>query len=737
MIAPLLPLLLACAPQDADAARLSLRAVYRRGDPLALAVAPDESRAWVVEGTRVALLDLSEGTLDEELASVGLDVPPVDLDAGTDDLLVAGGEVGLWRLAFADGALTARRVERREGALATAVARTADEVLALWQGEAARLATYDRATLAPRRDVELPEGEPVALAVDGATAWVALGTGGLARVDLGADEPRAEPGPAVLGSAGATRYVRDVAIADGVVYAACDEMGVARIGPDVPRGAPWAVTPARLGAGVYAVRVAARGGTVVVGTSRGPARAADGAPYGFLGTIGWDLSVGGVPRSSYERGEEDLLVVLDDVDGTLRERARHVLRPSGWRSLALGDGRTYEQHHLIGAVVRALDGAEQRTVARRRPFGHPCIDGVTSAVDPDLILFGVDPQGAVPRGLLRLDADGEVRPVESLDGLRLPILHYGARWVDAARGCEWFVGGYGFCWYLLRVVHEAGKDPKVTWWRLQPPEDADGERGHTYLRSALVGDRLLLTRAHTRFGLVLCSAAAVTALAVESPPGLLLELPDALQVETHAAGLPGPPRTWGAAPVEASDGRTLVALAAGCDGEGRARALVLALGDEPGAAPRRVAELSLGRARGQALAVAAARVGGRAVALVADVGGALALLELEGADGPRIADLWRGPRNPYGGPDGTPEPVLDVEVTSAGDVLAAGGHRGLLRFAVVPGHVPRLELRERVDTPGWAAGVHVQELGDETRVLVGDQRAGLRVYDLAPAQKRK
>jgi len=114
--------------------------------------------------------------------------------------------------------------------------------------------------------------------------------------------------------------------------------------------------------------------------------------------------------------------------------------------------------------------------------------------------------------------------------------------------------------------------------------------------------------------------------------------------------------------------------------------------------------------------------------LISDFAGALLVLDVTRPAEPRRVAEWRSPPNPF---DGRPDHALDLalERSADGRVLAwvAGGRRGLLRFDVSAperGLAPDLV----VDTPGWAAGVHLARDARGRFLLVGDQKAGLRLY---------
>ena len=117
---------------------------------------------------------------------------------------------------------------------------------------------------------------------------------------------------------------------------------------------------------------------------------------------------------------------------------------------------------------------------------------------------------------------------------------------------------------------------------------------------------------------------------------------------------------------------------------------------------------------------------GRALAFVGDRGGSISAIDVTVPERPVRLHDWLGPPNAF---DGVRDGVLDLALhgTDPPVLLAALGRAGVAEFMLTTLD-ERLEVRALHDTPGWAAGLFVDERLSPPRILVGDQKAGLRVY---------
>jgi hypothetical protein len=732
--------------------------VYPFADPNALAVSPDETRAYSGEGASIAVLDVAVLPLTEAsvLARVPVEASILALACTETRLFVAGGRFGLLVSERESLGAPWRTIDDVPDKPCMDVVVESGRVSALFGAAgASELRVYAEGSLEPVGRLALDDGTALAIDVEDALAAVALGPGGLVLLDLSGDRPivLARADRAAFATAepdgGAWASVRDVAIVSGDVFAAVDGAGLARVCAHAP-GEPLtiALTPIGVaGKRNYASRVDARGGLVVVGSHGAPVAVQDGAPYHALGWIDHDLKVGGVASDSYARGAGEALSVFLDRDHVLEPRTT-ARSEGGWRSLVLGRERLYEQHIGTGLRIRALrgsDGPERAApasandepptvLATRTPLGFPAVDGVVSLVDPSLILFGTDPAGSRPAGLLRLSADGLAVVPGTVD--RPLGLTAGAQWVDAEHGDEWLVAGFDRGWSLYRI--DVTAPARSRRWTLVAPEGPDGTRGHDYFFSAIAGDVLFLSRSSSRFGLLGVSAGALTA-AARATRTPRLELDPLFVARTHENGVRARSRTWRLAPYDAPDGRLVVAVAQGFESDPAhpdTDRATLALYDVTGAADGVVRLVGIARGLepdGLAVALDVAALGERHYAFVADLTHGVLVVDVTNPEAPvHVAD-WRTPVHPF---DGRREHVIDLAVERLGpslDVWLACGRLGLVRLAATIAEDGALQLveRQRIETPGFAEGVFV--VADRAgaggrRVLVGDQKCGLRVY---------
>lgn len=732
-----------CAPEPARNGRLELIAAQRAGDPLALALVPGAGdaparEALLVEGSQLVRLELGHGGALTERARLAFDLSPLDLACSRERLFVAAGSAGLWAVDLTPDLRPPRPVAEPPGEC-TAVALAGGRLLAAFTADGrSELWILDEGELAILQRVDLPRGTPFAIAAREDRVWLALGEGGLVRVELdGEGPPRVVRGPDLsnlpvpAGFRLARGLARDLALGDEQLYVAADSAGLVAIDlcDDWGGATPLEVLPVHApGKAAYALRVAAEGRRVAVGALRGPARAADGAPYGFFGAIGLELEVGGVATEDYPLGDAERLLLFEHGAGGLVRRGLATLPPCGWRTLELDGERVFAMHLLQGLVVRDATRPALPVIAGRRERGLPAVDGGFGLTDPELVVFGVDSEGAITGGLHRILGDGRIEASPGTEDSLARNLTIGAQWLDPERGCEWFLGGGGFSWWLQRL--EPGTPPSISHWEVRPPEDLEGQRGHTYFHSAVEGDLLLLTRSHSRFGLLSASTAELTRRALGTAPGGVLELDALHQLETHAEGSAERPLTWRVSLTRTVGDRRLALVAAGAHADpssselGRARALVFELPEEERAAPRLVAQLAGAAPRGMALAIEGLRVGERQLALVVGLSGELNVFDVTRPGDARRIATWTAPENPH---SGRPEPLLDLAVDERSHtVFLAAGRLGLVRVDLTDPEAPRTV--QVLDTPGWCAGVCYDERDGRARLAVGDQKGGLRVY---------
>jgi hypothetical protein len=725
-------------PAAADA-ELELVASYPYGDPATATVSTDEKLAFVAEGASITVLDLVPNP-PTELRRIPVNASILGLLQVHERLFVCGGSHGLLVIDLTATSAGARVLDDIGEAVCTDAVRFGDRLavtFALREGSQLRL--YDLATLKHAETVPLPPGRAYALATDGDSLCIAMGTGGLVRVDFElASRPRMLPGPrgaAVFppfeGFQLEPGLVRDVAILGRTLFAAVDAAGLASLSLDDPWLPDMPVTVSPLTTGgtpAYGVRVDAAHGRLAIALARTSVRQLEGAPYHPNGIVGTNLNVGGVNRRKAPTGSSEALVLFDTSSGTL-ERTVHELPGGGWLSLTLGRERIYEQHLGLGFMIRSVEGDEQGTVLyQRRPGGIPAIDGVTSIGDPRLVLFGTDFAGSTLAGVPRIDPDGSIQALPGeLDSLGLIV---SSQWLDD-EGTEWFMGGGPLAWNLWRL--EAGDLPRFSRWELIPPADERGVRGHTYFNSALYGDLLLLTRHGASTGALSYSAKAITDAARAVPAGSPLELTPLFELSTHDGGKRR--STWRTDFVTLEKGRKIAAMAAGFDSDPESpthrlsRIVLFDVTQGTNAAPKFLAAAH-GPEPGHAISIKLARYGDRALAFVGDLATGMLVFDITRPRKPRLTGRWHAPISPY---DGQGANVLDVELAKAGGrrvAYLAAGREGLVSVDVTDPDSFELPTIATIDTPGLASGVAKTRIDGRRLLIVGDQRAGLRVYAL-------
>lgn len=694
------------APGEPLADELAPLGRWTRGDPIALALAPDGERLWRVDGARASAWRV-DGARLEELRAFDVVGPVFALFEHDQRLLLACGERGLVAFDLRDDTPEPRVLWREPGRWCTDL-EARDGVL--WSTFAAlddsRLVALDATTFAHAASFELETGTAWAVAARGRRAWVALGAGGLARAELG--EHVALPGPDLPDAEWGT--VRDVALAEDVLVAACDGLGLLTIALDAPWGptAEFEGLPLELeGRPTYAARVAADGARIAVGTNLAPVAAQEGAPYGLVGRIDARLRVGEIDPASYTAGRGEGWFSFERADGAWVERARATGR-GGWRSLVLAGDTSFEQHLGTGLVVRrASDGVE---LVRDAPEGLAVVSGTLALDDPDLLLVGNDSAGSRPGGWPRL-ANARIDVPDDARGLEPLGLLAGPQWRDGA-GRAWCLFGTPVAWSLWQV--DAAHPKASRHWPVPAVPDGEGESGSGYFSGALVGDTLVLSRARSREGLALASARELVEQALATPAGEPLTLRVHGTVRTHAdAGLDAC-FTWEPA-LDAARGLAVAPCGFGADG--RARWLVVDVAAEP---PRVVSELSGELDAGHA--VACALDGVRLVAV--DLMGDVLAFDLADPARPRRTGRWSAPPDAF---DALAPNLLDVELVPAVDgttrAWIAAGRAGLVHLTLDAAGA--LAFERRLPSDGWVACVR---LAPGERLLVGDQKGGARLY---------
>lgn len=645
----------------------------------------------------------------------------------------------------------------------TAVALSDQLLLATFASEReSELRVYLRGTHQIAGKVTI-SGRALDVAVNGPFAYLAMGQVGVVRADLRfLKQPKLARGPdlTIVQLPDHFRlkrgFAREVAVGGTHLYVAADAAGLVDIDLEKPWGTleSFDARPlAFLGRMAYAVRVDARGDQVVVGTARLPALVGDGAPTGLLGGRNWDLSSGDVPAGDWQPGASEALWVFRRPNGgELELAAIEPIEDSSWRSLTLRGRRVYELHAKLGVVVREI-AIEPRLaqagdakvplqgtvtiVGRRKSRGLACLDGKPSLQDPRLFLFGVDPHGCDGKGFLRMAQGEKLQPVPELVQQPSVGTSVGAQWPDAMASREWFMSGGTRAWRVNRFTHRP--KVRVDSWELVPPEPPDaglgGSRGRSVFHSAADGDLILATRDGTRFGLVGYSIKHLERVLGEGTPGGRVMAKPLWQLQTHFEGERPTCSTWRVKVFALEDGRRIAAIAAGANTDPESEhfeAPQLVLYDvTSGSAttPRKLAVAWGDEKQGLAVSVDVCQIRNRSYAAVATSGGQLLIFDVNVPDRPRLVRSFRAPTSTY---DGRREGLFDVEIatdpaSSRSFAYLAAGRAGLIRVEL-SATGDDLAPDTLLDTPGWASGVASTVIGGERYWLVGDQRAGLRLY---------
>ncbi len=722
-----------------------LRAFYGFGDPSALAVNAAETRAYVGESAAVSVLDLT--TLTDPLppsavlARVHVDAAVVGLtlDETNQRLLVAGGSFGLASLDLASATLPMTVHDDAGDLVCFEAALSASHVVAVFGAkDASELRVYDRATLAPVGAAALGSGTAFAVALNGSYAYVAMGIGGLARVNLtNPASPIVEAGPVFpIGVFSEPARARDIAVANGRIYVAADSLGLVETRVSLPWGptmAYWTVAlsgpkPGGGTAPMYGFRVNRVGSLVHVGATRVAGREHDGGPFTSFGPMSYSLAVGGVvtPGPLAVADAHNVFQVVDG-DLTLIQQAPMEGR---WRELVARANHVYGTHAFGGTFVR--DPLDVATVqASYHGSVYLPAEAITSLRDPDLAMCGQDGAEEEYVGLLDLSDPDAITPVPGTAALGSFGLWFDAQWLDSDPN-EWFVGATGDDWRLYRLdVTDPGA--AVNWPIPSPDDPEEGfNNGRNYYFSWLDGDLLLLTRGGTPWGLVGYSKSDLQAEAEMTPPGTPLTTAPLWQRRTHSPLEPkNQGQTWRCRTFSLPSGQRMAAIAAGfhnAEGSNATHAQVVLYDITDPLDPVLVATFHGPNMEGNAVAVVPHQIGATTYLFVGDFGYGIHVYDVSTPAAPVLVGGWQSAANAF---DGLVDHVDDLELDvddATGNLYAyvAAWRRGLVRLDVT--NVASISVVSERDTPGLPYGLQCREVSGAERLLLADHQAGLRLY---------
>ena len=748
-LALLLTTLLANLLTPALAQDLSVpRSFYGFGDPTALAVNAAETRAYVGEGAAVSILDLA--VLGNPMpASAVLARIPVDasvvaltLDETNQRLLVAGGSYGVLDVALGGASFPVTVRDDPGDKVCFEIALTPSHVLAVFGAvNASELRIYDRATLSLVSTTSLGTGTAFAIALEGTFAYVAMGIGGLVRVDFSVPAtPVVQPGPVFPVSVfGEPARARDVAVDSGRLYAAVDGYGLLAVRTTVPWGPGMAMSvtpltgPAPGGtATLYAHHVAARGGIIAVGANVVAGREADGGPFTSYGPMNYSLAVGGVVTPAPLAAMDALFLFQQGTTGLVQLQREDLA--GAWRELILRPTRLWEVHLGLGFVARTA-AVPVSVLATYRPVGNAPAEALVSLRDPDVILSGQDSAGTVYSGLLDISDPDHIAPIPGTASNGGLGLWFDAHWPDANPTREWFVGNGNDTFRLHRF--DASQPALGHHWELPSPDDppAGFNNGRNYFLSWLDGDLLLLTRAGTRWGLVGYSKSAIVAEAAIRPPGSTLTTAPLWQLETHFAGELDQGQTWRCRTFSLPSGQRIAAIAAGFHtqaGSNASRPQIVLYDVSAGttAVPTLLATVLGPNLSGNAMAVSAVTIGTTTYLFVADFGYGLHVFDVSNPLTPVLVGGWASPPNVFDGWIDHPSDLeLDRDATT-GNLYAymTVWRRGLLRIDVTNPASFSLPVVAEHDTPGLPYGIAIRNAYGARGIVLADHQAGLRLY---------
>jgi hypothetical protein len=724
------------------------RSFHGFGDPSALAINAAATRAYVGESAALAILDLT--TLANPLppaavlarVSIDASVVGLTLDESHQRLFVAGGSYGLLSVDLASATLPVTSHDDQGDRVCFEVALTASHVVAVFGARnASLLRVYDRTTLALVGSTPLGTGTAFAVSIEGVFAYVAMGVGGLTRVDLtNPAAPVVQPGPVFpLGVFGEPGRARDVVAAGGRVYVGADGLGLVVARTTVPWGPAmlWSSFPLTGSAGggpasLYGNRVSVDGAFIYVGATCKAGREADGGPYTSYGPMNYSLAVGGV-ETPVPLADSDALVVFH-LGATGLAEVQQTPVTGFWRDLVARANRVYDLHAFAGFVVRNTTPIGTVLATHHGKVNLPA-EAFVSLVDPDVMLCGQDGSGPNYLGLLDISNPSAIAPIPGTAAQNSFGLWFDAHWLDTNPNREWFVGSGDDVWQLRRF--DATQPGLGHHWNIDSPDDPQPgfNNGRNYFLSWLDGDLLLLTRAGTRWGFVGFSKSALQAEAAIRPPGATLTTPPLWQLETHFAGELDQALTWRCRTFELPSGQRLAAIAAGyhtAAGPDNTRPQIVIYDISAGTAavPTLVSRFFGPNLQGNAIGVVPHRIGNTTYLFVVDFAWGVHVYDVSVPATPVRAGGWVCPVNAFDGLGDHPTD-LELDVDEATGVLSAyvtAWRRGLVRLDVSnPASFAFPVLAER-DTPGLPYGIARREAFGAQGLVLADHQAGLRLY---------
>jgi hypothetical protein len=502
------------------------KASYPYGDPLCMALSPDRKLAFVGEGASLALLSLGSGPSPVCLKTqLAVDVACFSLASAANRVFLCGGKLGLFELSTCPGLTDScaaqcseypvSAIDRVDEKLCIAAVPVEGHaagglVLALYSAKnASEVRVYDLAAPHALRAIVPVQGgassQAFALAADPSDpnrAYAALGSGGIARIDIGdLAHVVVEPGPVFDHPDellfGQPARALDLSIAGGFLYAAIEKGGLAAIDLSASWSSSMSVLRQPLACGpnsvAFGYRVAALADEtgrvlVAVGTHGGPSQEIDGGPYSLLGSWDFELGLGNAPepQPSDPVGCSPALFFFEYATssagsgtcaaGTLCAISTVTDVPNPWRSLALRrDGSTFQCCECRRDSFRLVDLGPNPFTASQFTYtllgfqtstGLAPIGGVASDVNSGLLYLSNDPAGSHFAGMADITGgDGALGIVPNTSDLctqpggspmycdtqdpamDAPVpfkngIFSTAHWVDPTDSArEWFIGG--------------------------------------------------------------------------------------------------------------------------------------------------------------------------------------------------------------------------------------------------------------------------------------------------------
>jgi hypothetical protein len=723
------------------------RSFHGFGDPSAIAVNAAETRAYVGESAAIAILDLTTLSVpmptSAVLARVGVDASIVGLtlDEANQRLFIAGGSFGLLSMNLASPTLPVTTHDDQGDRVCFEVALTATHVVAVFGARnASLLRVYDRSTLALVGSTALGTGTAFAVAMDGVHAYVAMGTGGLLRVDLtNPAAPVLQPGPVFpLGVFGEPARARDIAVGGGRVFVAADGLGLVAARTTLPWGPAmlWSSFPLTGPSGsgtatLYGHRVSVAGSFIYVGATHKAGRENDGGPFTSYGPMDYALAVGGVATPSPLANSDALVVFNLGATGLVQTQQTPV--DGMWRDLVARSTKVFGVHAFGGTFVRSAATVGTVLASHHGLVNLPA-EAFVSLRDPDVMLCGQDGSGPNYIGLLDISNPDAIAAIPGTAAQGSFGLWFDAHWLDTHPDREWFVGSGVDDWLLHRFdVAQPGLGH--SWTVVSPDDPLPGyNNGRNYFLSWLDGDLLLLTRGGTRYGLVGYSKSALQAEAALRPPGSTLTTPPLWQLETHFAGELDQALTWRCRTFEHA-GQRYAAIAAcyhTAPGPDQTRPQVVIYNVTAGTAavPTFVARILGPNLQGNAIGVEPYRIGNTTYLFVVDFGWGVHVYDVSAPATPVLVGGWQAPVNIV---DGTIDHPTDIELDrdeATGNLYAyvTLWRRGLVKLDVTNPASFAIPLVSERDTPGLPYGIARREAYGSQGLVLADHQAGLRLY---------